>query len=191
MRDASLRAGGTNTNATNYATKALALQKMRLADTLNAGRTAQDYNKNVDYQRGLASAPLAEVSGESPYYGTATSGQDASLHDLTQFGLASYGPWNALIQGSLQGAGAGAGAAVGCWIAEAIYGTNDWRTATLRAWLNGNFKQSLLGRMVMAFYLRFGQKIAACVQRSPLLRKLLKPTFDRGLRKALRENLNG
>jgi hypothetical protein len=104
MRDAARRSGGTNTGATNYAIKDLALRKMRMADTLNAQRQAQDYNKNIAYQSQLAAAPLAAAQAETPYYGTSTSGQNASLNDLVQFGLASYGPWNDLISG-VAGAG--------------------------------------------------------------------------------------
>jgi len=104
IQDVNRRTGGLNTGGSTAAITGLALQKARLADTLNAQRSAADYNKNIQYQTNLASAPLGVASAESPYYGTATSGQDAALNNLTQFGLASYGPWNDLISG-VAGAG--------------------------------------------------------------------------------------
>lgn len=84
-----------------------------------------------------------------------------------------------ILDPALQAAGQGAGAAAGgCWIAEAIYGVTDPRTLAARAWLNGEFRQTRIGRIVMAFYLRFGQRIARYVENSKLLRFALKPIFD-------------
>jgi hypothetical protein len=111
LRQANRRSGGLNTGSTQGEISGLALQKMRLADQLTAGRSAQDYEKNIAFQRFLASAPLSAASATGGLFGTSTSGQNSSLGDLTQFGLASYGPYNQLIQGALAGAGAGAGAA--------------------------------------------------------------------------------
>lgn len=110
LQDVNRRAGGLNTGETRAVIAGNALQKARLADSITAGRTAEDYGKNIQYQTSLAQAPLGVVSAESPYYGTATSGQDSALNNLTQFGLASYGPWNDLISGITGAAGAvGAG----------------------------------------------------------------------------------
>ena len=71
-----------------------------------------------------------------------------------------------------------AAAAKGCWIAEAIYGADDPRTDRARRYLNGDFRNWWFGRLVMWFYLRFGQSMAAIVRRSSLLRSILKPLFD-------------
>lgn len=73
----------------------------------------------------------------------------------------------------------------GCWIAEAIYGIDDPRTHLVRAFLNGPFRETLLGRFVMSFYLTFGQFIASQVRRYDFLKRALKPLFDRALREAL------
>ena len=108
IKDQNIRSGGMNTGAALATTKDLALRKMRMADTLNAQRSAGDYNKNVGYQERLAQAPLGIANAELGAYGTSTGGQSSALGDLTQFGLASYGPWNDLISGL-----AGAGGAIG------------------------------------------------------------------------------
>ena len=73
----------------------------------------------------------------------------------------------------------------GCWIAEAIYGADDQRTHLLREWLNTEFKKSIVGRAVMALYLKFGRLIAALIIKYPTLKSVFRPIFDRGLRKAV------
>lgn len=94
------RTGGFNTGAVVGAQKGLALDKMRMGSEMSAGRAAQDFNKNVNYQQSQAQAPLAAAGAESPYFGGAVSGQGGALKDLTDFGMASYGPWNSAIQAS-------------------------------------------------------------------------------------------
>jgi len=100
--------GGLNGSVAALTTRDLGLQSARLADQLTAERAATDYDKNVGYQQNLATMPLGIASAESPYFGTATTGQDSALGNLTQFGLASYGPWMAAIQA----AGGAASAAI-------------------------------------------------------------------------------
>lgn len=104
------RTGGLNTGGTQGTIKDLALQKMRLADTLSSQRAAGDYRSNLDYQQNLLQDTLAPAGIESGYFGTAVGGQNAALGNLTQFGLASYGPWMAAIQAA---GGAGAAALTG------------------------------------------------------------------------------
>lgn len=86
---------------------------------------------------------------------------------------------------SAAGQGASAWAKSGCWIAEAIYGTEDWRTWMLRAYLNGPFRSSLTGDLTMRLYLAIGQPVAWLARRSRLLRGLLRPLFDKALARAL------
>lgn len=68
-----------------------------------------------------------------------------------------------------------------CWIAEAIYGTNDPRTLLVRAYLNGPFKQTAFGRAVMSLYQRYGRAIAAQVRKHGWLKRALQPLFDKAL----------
>lgn len=92
-----------------------------------------------------------------------------------------------ILDPAMQAAGQGAGlAAGGCWIAEAIYGVTDSRTRLVRAWLNGPFMEGLFGRIVMAVYLAAGRQVAWVARRSPLLRRTLKPLFDRALAEAIK-----
>lgn len=107
LEDLNVRTGGLGNSATRYGISNLALQKMRLSDQLGAGQAAEDYGKNLSWQQYLAQAPLAATSAEQGVYGTATTGRDSALNNLTQFGLAQYGPWNQLI-GAAGGAASGA-----------------------------------------------------------------------------------
>lgn len=69
----------------------------------------------------------------------------------------------------------------GCWIAEAIYGVDDQRTHTLRAYLNGEFRQSVSGNAIMTIYLAIGRQVAWLARRSSILRLMLKPLFEKAL----------
>lgn len=84
------------------------------------------------------------------------------------------------------GGGSATGGLIGaipgiCWIAEAIYGTNDIRTHTLRAYLNGPFRKTLKGALIMRGYLAVGRQVAWVARRSSWLRGLLRPAFESAL----------
>ena len=107
LRANQARTGGMNSTATTGAIGKLAEDKMRLGNQLGAEQTAGDWQKNIGYQLNLAQQPLQAAREEGSLYGTATGGQGDALKNLTQFGLASYGPWMSAIQ-ALGGAGAAA-----------------------------------------------------------------------------------
>src|SRR5229473_5947662 len=98
------RTGGLNTGATLGAQKGLSLDKMRLGTQLSSERAAGDFGRNVMYQSHQAEMPLESASVQSPFFGGAVSGQSGALKNLTDYGLASYGPYMA----ALQAAGAAA-----------------------------------------------------------------------------------
>lgn len=92
--------------------------------------------------------------------------------------------WNN-INGITGLAGKAATAGVGCWIAAAVYdGWDDPRTIAVREWLNTEFIKSTFGRIVMATYLKFGERIADQITRKPVLKHIFKPLFDAALRRA-------
>ncbi len=71
-------------------------------------------------------------------------------------------------------------------MAEAIYGVDDLRTHLLRAWLNGPFKETRVGAVVMALYLAIGRQVAWIARRSGLVRWVLRPLFEMGLKEAVK-----
>jgi hypothetical protein len=107
------RTGGTNTAATVGAQKELALDKMRLGSQLSSERAAGDFGKNVGYQANMAAMPLEAARAQSPFFGGAVSGQSGALRNLTDLGMASYGPWQAAMQAAGQAASAGISGAFG------------------------------------------------------------------------------
>lgn len=98
MESENRRTGGLNTSGTMATEKDLALGKMRLGDQLTAERSANDYRSNIGYQQQLLQDTYQPAELEAPYYGTATTGRDSALGNLTQLGIASYGPWMSAIQ---------------------------------------------------------------------------------------------
>jgi hypothetical protein len=110
-----LRTGGLNTGATIGAQKDLSLRKMRLGDVLSAERSAGDVGKNVQYQTGMAEAPLRAAAAESPYYGASTGLVGSTNKDLTGYGMQSqhylYTLYDKALQAAATAASAGAGAA--------------------------------------------------------------------------------
>ena len=92
------------------------------------------------------------------------------------------------IGGILSGAGSAmegiAALAALCWIAEVLYGVNDTRTHTVRAFLLGDFGKTWLGSKIVFLYKKFGKRIAAIAKQSSLLRTVLKPIFNWFLKEA-------
>lgn len=127
---------------------------------------------------------------ESSLYGPAVGGASSNL-SVAGEAAKTPGFWDQFSHDLISAGGqvAAGYAAGGCWIAEAIYGVDDPRTHLVRLWLNVEFVKSTTGRMVMALYLRFGQRVASWVRRSTLLKHALKPLFDRGLKNAIRWGL--
>jgi hypothetical protein len=111
LRANNVRTGGQNSTATTGAIGNLALQKMRLGNQLGAEQTAGDWTKNIGYQLNLAQQPLEAAKAQGGLYNTATTGLGDANKTLSQFGLASYGPW----MSALSAAGGAGAAALTQW----------------------------------------------------------------------------
>jgi hypothetical protein len=66
-----------------------------------------------------------------------------------------------------------------CWVARAIYGPFDVRWLYARHYVV-NLAPSWFRRL----YIRYGERVATVVRRSPLLKRALRPLFDSFVRKA-------
>lgn len=89
--------------------------------------------------------------------------------------------WMGPVLGAVGALGGAAIPKIPCWIAEAIYGVNDIRTHTVRAYLNGTFKQSFYGRFIMNMYVKHGEAVAVKVRKSWLLKLAFRPLFELAL----------
>jgi hypothetical protein len=129
----------------------------------------------------LASAGgLTNVAGlQSNLYGTQLAGQQGLLGSESGIANAQQGAFGNILNYTKAVGGLAGAAFGGCWIAEATYGIDDPRTHTARAWLNGEFRNTLLGNIVMTIYIAIGQQVAWFVRRSKTLQKFFKIIFDK------------
>ena len=75
-----------------------------------------------------------------------------------------------------------------CWIAEALYGSHAPRVVLVRAWLARCYERGDGWALVIVpLYRQFGERIAAAVRLFPLLQRILRPVFDRAVRRAYNE----
>jgi hypothetical protein len=100
-----------------------------------------------------------------------------------------YGSVKDIVQG---GGGGGLDAINGqhtksCWVAEALYGVDDPRTALLRAWVTRQHVENGRWRLFAALYSRYGRAAADLIYRGRLPRQWVRPLFDVLLAKALDE----
>lgn len=96
----------------------------------------------------------------------------------------------------LTGGGSGAGADAGgggpmtmmCWIAEALYGVDAPRVFLVRAWLTRCLeRRDGWALFIVPLYVRFGQRMAVLVRTVPAMKRILRPVFDRAVRRAYAE----
>lgn len=191
---ASLKAGmaqnakNTGQNAASYAPALAEAQR-------SASRDLATAQSKADQQR-IASGAAYDAQGiqmaglapdlYSRLYGTGESGTAANLNPAAS-AAKTPGFMDTLVPALISG-GADVGTGFtphGCWIAEAIYGTDDPRTHVVRAWLNTEFAVRPIGRIVMNAYWKFGQRVAAVVRRSNILKAVFRPLFDRALSEAI------
>lgn len=96
--------------------------------------------------------------------------------------LAHYMPWISAIR-------TGIGPFVApCYVAAVVFGEDFWtgeRVQLCRRWLVEKWEPTgIVPKLVMGLYRKYGQKVAAVVAKSPLLKKGFRAVFDRVLAKA-------
>ena len=75
-----------------------------------------------------------------------------------------------------------------CWIAETLYGVDTPRVFLVRAWLARCFqRRDGWALFIVPLYVRFGQRVAALVRSVPAMKWILRPVFDRAVRRAYGE----
>lgn len=104
--------------------------------------------------------------------------------------LSQYGDVRRLTGGG-NGTGTEAGAGpktMTCWIAESLYGVDTPRVLLVRAWLARSLdRRDWWALVVVPFYSRFGQRVAAVIQVFPSMKRIFRPVFDRAVRRAFHE----
>lgn len=83
--------------------------------------------------------------------------------------------------GALSAAGGGA---LGCWVAEVLYGVDDPRTHLARAWVRAHPERSFV-----RLYQRHGKAWARWLEAHPWVKPLVQPIWDRMWENAIREGI--
>lgn len=185
--ESATRRTGLNSASLGYDTSAMNRQKVSAITDYMAGLNNQNYTNNLNWQQYLLGATLAPAGVANTAAGTATSGLNSANSNLTQLGLASYGPVNSLIQGlgSAVGGWASGGFKTPCWIAAEVFdGWDDPRTQLVRAYLNIEFIKWPIGNLVMAAYRKFGVRVAKMVRKHSIVRWMVAPLFLKAVDKA-------
>lgn len=167
------------------------LEAGQASDTASAQNQITQQNANLQQQNYWNA--IGALSGQQQqlnplgYAGSAT-GAASSVAGLSQAYTQSQ---QSQLLGALGGAvgGLASGWATGgfkmpCWIAEAIYGQDDIRVLSIRAWLVQEYEHTFVGRVVVGVYRLVGRPVAFLVKRSSLLQRLFKPLFDAALTRA-------
>ena len=181
-----LRAARTRNAGASPATTAQGIQ--------NAGEQLSEANLNTDLanqklkasERSQATGALQGLYGADLSAGNNALGEVAPLVNANTNAANESWDWAKDILDPALSAASNVGTAAlkGCWIAEAIYGTDDPRTHLLRWYLNGPFSATVPGAAIMCVYFAVGRPVAWLVRRSDMARAILKPLFDSGLRRA-------
>jgi hypothetical protein len=183
---------GQNSAASLATAKAGAQQNTRDLSSSLADAQQKRIAGETGYDTTALGASAVPAQTESGLYGT--SGSQANQELGTEEG-ASQTPsfWDELgsnfakgLGGAVQGGGAAQiGQAKICWIAAELYGGwSDPRTILVRTWLQTDFSQRRFGRMLVAIYIRFGERTAGLIRKHPPLRRVFMPVFSVALRKA-------
>jgi hypothetical protein len=145
-------------------------------------------NANANLKNQQQNEALGGLEG---LYGTNVGGANSALGNVaplvnadTNAENASWDAFNNITGAIDNTAKAASGFVTPCWIAEVLYGIDDPRTHTIRAWLRGPFRDTVAGSSLVTLYLAIGRPVAWVARRSSWLRAALKPLFDAALRKA-------
>jgi len=99
--------------------------------------------------------------------------------------LVSYGHVKDIVQGTQGPGNDGGGHSKQCWIAEALYGSDDPRTHLLRAWLSVVYDERRPGWAFVVLYRVLGRSTARLISAGMLPRQLFQTLFDALVDKAV------
>lgn len=149
-------------------------------------------NSDAGYNETALNATAVPAQQESSLYGT--SGSQANQELGTEEDAAKTPSFWDEVGGGIAGglgkglsynSGSGGPSGSVCFIAAELYGGWDnERTVLVRTWLHTEFSQHRVGRMLVALYVRFGERTSGLIRKHPSLRWVFLPLFNAALRKA-------
>ena len=193
---------GMNSAADAATASSMAQANTRSLSADQAAAQQQRIGSDASYNQTALNASATPAQLESGLYGT--SGSQGNQELSTQESAAQTPSfWDEVGSGLTQGLGGalggtsyntgtgnwniggGGGGGRGCWIAAELYGGfYETRTILVRNWLHTEFTKHLFGRVVVALYMRFGERTADLIRRFPTLRRVFLPVFNAALAKA-------
>lgn len=164
----------------------LALAENQINKGAQIGQAAtQGYLSSFQNLAGLAGQGIGQSTQAA---GTALGGLSAAGNQYSNIAQQqAEGKASQLgFMSSLAGSGAELGAAF-CWIAEAYWGVDDWRTWMVRRWLRDVYARTLVGSLVVGLYRRYGRWAARAFKAHRPVRAVLSPLFDWFLTQAVED----
>jgi hypothetical protein len=156
----------------------LAVQQAQISEAGQIGSTqANAYLGSFPALANLASGGIGLSVNEVTQALSAFSGASSSNQALGQMQNMGKAETLSFLGGLGQSAATGAGLAMGCWLAELLFGKNSLHVARMRPWLNFVYSKTWTGRAFMWLYLRYGRFIAAQAEKRAWLRRALMPLF--------------
>lgn len=140
---------------------------------------------NTSAGLGLTGAGITSLSNAASTTGSVLNSQEQQKAQTLELVGSLAGTAGSIATGGIAGLGGKP-----CWIAEVVYGVDDRRTHLVRAWLTGPFCSTLFGRCVVTLYVIVGEKVAALVRKSVMLRSLFTALFNVALGKAEKWKVN-
>ena len=121
-----------------------------------------------------------DLKGQLAAMGQQTNAENASVEAGKSGWLQNMDQTISALGSAATGAGA-MGAKIPCWIAAAVYGGWDNpRVDIVRQFIFNDWaKRSLIGKLAAKAYMKFGERIAEHVKKSPMLKALFRNLFDR------------
>ena len=171
LEEAATRQFGRTGTTAGFAEYQQELQRQRIREKSRAG---------AEIETEFAEVPARRAQQRLQYLTPIHGQQSGTITNL----FAQQGPSTL---DRIIGAGTAAAGAAPCWIAEELYGAYDFRTVTLRAWLNHVFGLSWFGSMWMWLYRRHGKSVASWIRFNSLGRAGFRFVFDKLFDRALRE----
>ena len=175
---------GTNSAALAGEAGAQGRQGQRDLTNYNATRDTQNENSWLQQQDQLMGDQISGANSEAGVMGTQLGGQNTNLKTAEDAQQAQDAMWAQLGGDAMKGLGTGLGGAF-CWVAAEIFGGwLDPRTILVRKWLQDDYSTTFIGRYVVRFYAKFGERIAVLVRKYHIIRTLLTPLFQAALKQA-------
>lgn len=165
----------------------LALQQNDITKAANVGNLATNaFTSSFPALASLAGTGLGlstnEMSNAIAGLSTASQTNTGLMNAQAEGKASTMGMLGSLTGGlgDIFGSALGAGGALGCWVAEMLWGKRDDRTLAMRFWLL-TAPKSLAWRMFAALYMRFGQRVAIYARDRRSLKWILRLLLGRGL----------